>query len=70
MDRCDCSMCNIVDGVGYCDYYDFMYQKCNDAINCPEDMDEDEEFIDDDDSWINGDFLDDDDFYDTNDTPI
>ena len=32
--------------------------------------DEDEEFIDDDDSWINGDFLDDEDFYDTNDTPI
>jgi len=33
---------------------------------CPEGLDDDM----DDDSWINGDFLDDEDFYDTNDTHI
>lgn len=63
MDRCDCSMCNVVDGIGYCDYYDFMYQKCADVLDCPEDMDDDEAPLED---WWD----DDDDFWDTNDTHI
>ena len=64
MDRLNCPMINMCGKTAYCDYYDFMYQKCSDVINCPEDLDDDEGSEEDYHDW------DDDNFYDTNDTHI
>ena len=64
MGREDCSMCCYVGSSVYCGYYDFMYQKCNDVIDCQEDLDSDEGSEEDYHDW------DEDDFYDTNDTHI
>ena len=36
MDRANCMMCQVVNGKIYCDYYDFMYMKCEEVTDCPE----------------------------------
>ena len=41
-------MNTIMDGVVYCDYYDFCFFECYDVGKCPDGLDDDEEYDDED----------------------
>ena len=48
MGRENCLMNTIMDGVVYCDYYDFCFFECYDVGKCPDGLDDDEEYDDED----------------------
>lgn len=51
MDRSNCMMAEYVGGKIYCGYYDIFYMLCEENQNCPEELDDDddyEEYIEDD----------------------
>jgi len=52
MGRENCSMTDHLGGEIYCGYYDVFFMKCNDCLECPEGLDdEDDDYYNDDDYY-------------------
>lgn len=53
MERWDCTMCHELGGIQYCNYYDVFYMRCDNVVDCPENLDNDDCYEEDneDGSW-------------------
>ena len=44
MRRYLCGMCHYLGEEKYCDYYDVFYMKCDEMTECPDGLDDEEEY--------------------------